>query len=244
VKIMESQQAAGTLLQLWERTVDLGPVGRALGLAEAAGADPDRLRSAPYGQTSARVLDLRESLIGPDLAATAGCPDCGSRVEFTMPLADLKGPFPRSQESSLNLGGYDVRWRPATPEDLLEAAAASDPEATLRRRCLRATTAAGESVDPVSLPDAVADAAGDAMSFADPLADVQVQLTCPDCGVAFDADLDLASFVWTEVEARAKRVICEVDVLARAYGWTEPDVLALSEARRASYLRMALEGVV
>jgi hypothetical protein len=34
----------------------------------------------------------------------------------------------------------------------------------------------------------------------------------------------------------------EVDLLARAYGWTEPEVLALSEARRAAYLRLVVEG--
>jgi predicted nucleic acid-binding Zn-ribbon protein len=238
-----SRPAAEALLRLWERTLDLGPVDRALGLAEAAGADPVALRSAPYGRTNEHVLDLREALIGTDLAATAGCPDCGSRVEFSVPLADLRTHRPRSADDSLTLDGYDVHWRPPTPDDLRDAAAQSDPEAWLRRSCLTVTTGVGAEVDPTVLPDDLIEAAGAAMAEADPLADVQVRLACPDCGTAFDADLDLASFVWTEVEARAKRVICEVDVLARTYGWTEPEVLALSETRRASYLRMALEGV-
>ena len=46
------------------------------------------------------------------------------------------------------------------------------------------------------------------------------------------------AFVWAEVDAAAQRLLHEVDVLARAYGWTEPEVLALSEARRAAYLRL------
>jgi hypothetical protein len=65
---------------------------------------------------------------------------------------------------------------------------------------------------------------------------VLVSLDCPECGAGFDADLDPAAFVWAEVEARARRVLIEVDALARAYGWTEADVLALSESRRAAYL--------
>ena len=42
-------------------------------------------------------------------------------------------------------------------------------------------------------------------------------------------------------DARARRLLREVDVLARAYGWTEPEVLALDDARRAAYLRAGAE---
>ena len=39
-------------------------------------------------------------------------------------------------------------------------------------------------------------------------------------------------------EARARALLAAVHTLARAYGWSEPDVLALSEQRRAAYLEM------
>jgi hypothetical protein len=50
--------------------------------------------------------------------------------------------------------------------------------------------------------------------------------------------------VWAEVDVRARRLLADVATLARTYGWTEPEVLALSEARRAAYLRLATEGLV
>lgn len=233
---------AGEFLWLWERALTFGPVERALSLAAAAGADVDALRTMPYGRTNAGVLALRESLIGDDLAATACCPACGSRVEFTVPAADLHVHTPAVESTSVVAGEYVVDWRPPTPGDLLDAAISADPAMALRRRCLTARSATGTHVDPATLPADVADLVGAAMANADPLADVQVALTCPDCDAAFDADLDLAAFVWAEVEARAKRIIHEVDVLARTYGWTEAEVLALSETRRSAYLRMALDG--
>ena len=61
-------------------------------------------------------------------------------------------------------------------------------------------------------------------------------------GEQFVADLDLASFVWAEVRARAQRLLRDVDVLARAYGWTEPEVLELTDRRREAYLALAEEG--
>ena len=70
-----------------------------------------------------------------------------------------------------------------------------------------------------------------------------MDVTCAACGANFQSDLDVAAFVWTEVEAHARRVLLDVDILARAYGWTEGDVLALSEARRAAYLRLVADGL-
>jgi hypothetical protein len=77
------------------------------------------------------------------------------------------------------------------------------------------------------------------LALADPLAEARVQLTCPGCGHEWDDTLDLALFVWAEVEARAKRLLLDVHQLARAYGWTEGEILALSERRRRFYLDTA-----
>jgi hypothetical protein len=52
------------------------------------------------------------------------------------------------------------------------------------------------------------------------------------------ATLDPAEFLWAAAEAQARRLLLEVDALARAYGWREPDVLALPPARRRAYLEL------
>jgi hypothetical protein len=41
------------------------------------------------------------------------------------------------------------------------------------------------------------------------------------------------------VQAAAERVLLDVHALARAYGWTESEVLRLTPARRSAYLQMA-----
>jgi hypothetical protein len=50
--------------------------------------------------------------------------------------------------------------------------------------------------------------------------------------------VDIASFLWTELNVHAKRVLGEVDAFARAYGWSESEVLRMSRARRQSYLEL------
>ena len=61
---------------------------------------------------------------------------------------------------------------------------------------------------------------------------------CPECDREWKESLDLTSFVWAEVESRARRLLVEVHPLASAYGWSEAETFALSEARRAIYLEM------
>ena len=58
------------------------------------------------------------------------------------------------------------------------------------------------------------------------------------CGHEWDELFDVVSFVWAELEVQACRLLQEVHVLARAYGWREGDVLALSPRRRRLYLEM------
>lgn len=220
---MTTPLAPGRFLEVWERAGPLGPVDRALTLAGAAGADPVALMDRPLGETHRALLDLRESMLGPDLAATATCPSCAERVEFTLDTGSLR---------SLAPGPEPARWehagvRPPTPTDLLAVVDSPDPASALAQRCVGERSADDDAVEAV-------------LTAADPLAEVLAELVCPQCGAGFEADVDLGAFVWAEVDAAAQRLLHEVDLLARAYGWTEPEVLALSEARRAAYLRLVV----
>ncbi|MCA8929894.1 MAG: hypothetical protein KDC18_17680, partial [Alphaproteobacteria bacterium] len=78
-----------------------------------------------------------------------------------------------------------------------------------------------------------------AVESLDPLAAIVFALTCPECGTAFETPFDPPAFVWQELAAVASRLLWEVDQLARAYGWPEADILALSPLRRRAYLEIA-----
>ena len=76
------------------------------------------------------------------------------------------------------------------------------------------------------------------MALADPMAEIRLALNCVGCSNQWEETLDIASFLWTEIASRAKRLLREVHTIASAYGWTEGEILSLSEARRALYLEM------
>ena len=224
--------SAAATLDLWEAAGRLASVERALELAAAAepGSDED-LPTLPLGRRDALILGLHGLRA---LDATATCPACGEQAEFAVDAGALLAQEPVPQ-TPLYIDGVVVHWRPIDSRDVGAAAKATDAEDAERVLLSRCVTSAA------TLSEDVRAALAKAMADADPLAEVLVDVDCPDCGMRFVADLDVASFVWTEVSARAQRLFRDVDVLARAYGWTEPEVLALGERRRDAYLALAGE---
>jgi hypothetical protein len=99
----------------------------------------------------------------------------------------------------------------------------------------------GRSASAVELPDEVVQAVAERMEASDPQADVRIALCCPGCGHRWESVFDVLSFFWSEITVWAERTLREVHVLASAYGWREPDVLALGARRRRLYLRLVGE---
>lgn len=227
--------SAAALLDAADRGRGAGWLDRGLVLAALAGDEPARLADEPIGRLQEAVLLIHASIAGDDLEATTVCPQCAAVVEFALPVAALLPRDGGPSSGCLDLGAFELTWHAPTTGDLRLAAEAADPSTALRVACITATVD-GREVTASDLPADALVAAERAMADADPLAEVLVAVACPECGAEFDADVDPIGFVWAEVEARAVRLLHEVDELARAYGWTEDVILALPPARRTAYL--------
>ena len=76
------------------------------------------------------------------------------------------------------------------------------------------------------------------MAEADPLSEVQITLNCLECGHRLTMLLDILSYLWEELREQVKRLLNQVYILARYYGWREADILTMSPWRRQYYLEM------
>ena len=90
------------------------------------------------------------------------------------------------------------------------------------------------------LPGEIAAQIAEQIERADPGADISLNLICPACDHRWQITFDIVTFFWAEINHLAKRLLREVHTLARAYGWREADILAMSAARRQAYLEMVL----
>jgi hypothetical protein len=203
-------------------------------------ADPDRsweeLADMPMGRRDKHLLELRELLFGPRLDIFAECPRCAERLEFAFDSRQA-----RALQEDLPPGPYDLEWngvslrfRLPTSRDLAAVVNSGPLRArqVLLQRCL---------LDgPTELaPEAQAVLAA-RMSQFDPLADIQFALQCPACNNAWSLALDVPSYLYKEIASLARRLLREVHLLAKAYGWSEDEILALSPTRRRAYLEMVL----
>lgn len=248
--------SAADILDVWEVGRAQPPVERALTLLERACPQSarDSLARLPLGTRDRLLLAAGAGTIGGALEATAGCPACGEMLEFSLPTEGLlagdpqpeelqPGDSPPSQEHEADLAGHRLRFRLLDSTDLLAAAACPDAESArsaLVERCVLEARRDEVEVAVGDLPSQVVAALAERLIDLDPQAETLIDLTCPACSEAWRTELDLADFVWAEIRARALRLLDEVDALARAYGWSEAEILALGRARRRSYMERVI----
>lgn len=232
---------AQTLLHAWERGLLLSPTRRALALLATAlpDAEPAQLAALPLGARDNALLRLREALFGDAVAAAASCPHCAAALDVAFRTGDVAGPNPDTAVRRLEEHHAVVDFRLPSSADVLAVASLDDADSLLLQRCVVGASIDGEPVEASSLPRSVAESLARAIDLADPQACTELSLACPECGHAWNAGFDIASFLWTEVAALAQRTLREVHQLAGAYGWAEHDILAMSATRRQLYLEMA-----
>ncbi len=212
----------------------------ALLVATAQADQASDLPNLPVGECDRRLLELRRALLGDRMAAVAQCPGCGEMVETTFPLPALALPAATVGAVTVRAAGWVVTARLPTLAD--QCAAATTPgiaaaRALLLARCVLHATH-GTEASGGALPEPVAAAVARALAEADPQADIELLLHCPACEAAALLPFDIGSFLWRELDHWAGRLLREVHELARAYGWSEGAILALSAHRRRHYLAL------
>lgn len=237
--------SASELLNAWERGLGQSPPQRALTLLAATSPEtpPEALAKLSIGQRDASLLALREWIFGPQVASLATCLACGERLELNFNINDIRATTGSEQGEPLSfeLDDYEVQFRLPNSLDLLAIAGCldvSEGRGLLLARCILRAQQEGEARTADQLPAGVVEALVERMARADPQADVQLALSCPLCGHRWLTPFDILSFFWAEVNAWAWRILREVHSLARAYGWREADILAMSQWRRHVYLEM------
>lgn len=236
------------LLQIWEQGASATAVQRGLLLLTAVYPDvpPESLVRLSLGQRDRRLLLLRQALFGPRLESVAHCPNCHERLEFQVNINDIltNGDETAAEAAqTFQAGRYEVQFRLPNSLDMAtipDGATVSEAQNHLLARCLLAVSHDGQAVATAETPEDVVQQTMIAMSTQDKQADTRLALECPACGHAWSAPLAIVSFLWTEIEQWAVRVLQEVHILASAYGWSEQAILQMSPWRRQLYLEMVL----
>jgi hypothetical protein len=233
--------AAADFLALWERGAGMSSVDRALLVLNRALPDAgyDTLAKLSLGRRDRCLLEVRRKNFGDRLDSYTECPNCRERLEFSLSCSALLGDMEvvDRDRTRIMLDGMELELRCPNSADAAAMASSATVEMGTEILLARCVDFAGNRA---MLTPARRAAIAEALSDLDPAAEILLDLSCAACRHAWQTLFDIEKFLWTELCARARRLLQEVDALARVYHWNETEILGMSEARRGLYLEMAL----
>ena len=242
------------LLALWDAALPLAPAAREALLA----GDEQCVFDGDDGEAPSSVGALRHRLLrrlaqrlGPTLALKSRCPACSDDASFEVSLPRLIDATTAApgREHTLEHESWRMRFRLPAPDDmqaLAHGAEASQDEDTFVRRmlerCVIDATDAGTPRALAELPAGVLERLSQQMDRLDPAANIAFEVACPACGATWSAPFDPGSALWSLVQRDAEDLLLEIDALARMYGWSEAEILAVPPTRRRAYLQLVRGG--
>lgn len=236
---------AHEIIGVWELSQHQTPVDKALTILGMI--YPDRsaaeIASLSIGQRDLRLLLLREKTLGPSLQSVAECPNCRERLEFSMNVRDIcvDRVSDEPRELTLSADGYELRFRAINSLDQMAIASCGDLQDArikLAERCVLEARYNEEIVYCHELPDDIVTMLAEEISKRDPQAELLLDLSCGVCKHKWQVFFDVATYFVDELRSTVVRLLREVHYIAAAYGWSERDILGMSEAKRKFYMEM------
>jgi len=210
------------------------------------------------GARDAMLFRLRQRLFGNRSKLSCHCPQCQANFEFDADISDIlavtdgtdfsrqspgcDGAEEMHQGLKVKAGRGFLYLRPVSGRDLAALPAHLSEDEAVRFLVARAiVSATGSSGKPVPVPppgdlkENWIEAAEAALAKKDPLSVVAFGLACADCNHEWRAFFDAAQLLWGELRAENDAVLEEIHLLAKNYGWSEADIVAIPQARRRAY---------
>jgi hypothetical protein len=221
-------------------------------IVDIDGRTPDRdaVCALTIGDRNRALLAALAATYGMPDSLVARCPDaaCGAAVDLPLDFAFFiaaRSAYAANEEHRIVVAAdsrqIGVRFRLPNGHDLAASVieAQDDPSMAARhllQRCVLATDDA-ESAAIEHYRDAIALAVEGAMETLEPMAEITLRSSCPECGGPVAGTLDPVRLIAAAMD-RHGGIFLEIDRLARAYHWSESDILALPAMRRRHYLAL------
>jgi hypothetical protein len=192
--------------------------GRAPG--RLAAGDRDRLLACVYRRTW-----------GDAIRSTLACRACAARFDLGFSLRALQEHLdagaaqaePRADREFLEAGGERIVV-PCADDELAAARQAAPVEALAAAAC-----------PETAFPAATVAARLEALA---PILDLELLAACAECGHEQAVEFDLQSFLLARLLNERALLTRDIHVLASAYRWSFPDILALPRPQRQAQVAM------
>jgi len=188
-------------------------------------ADRDRLLAAVYKRA-----------YGDRIESTLTCAQCGEPFDLFFSLERLietvNKPTPQEEWRALGDGrfetsdGLSFRLPTGTDELALTGLSAPEMEALLLDRCLE-----GEGIGRRRLLEELLEKVA-------PLLDLELIAKCAECGHVHTIHFDIQTYVLGALLAERRRLLAEINRIARSYSWSLDEILSLRRSDRRRFVEL------
>ncbi len=239
--------APNQLVDLWERAEEQPPWQKALTILAALDPDydPEQIASWPLGYRDRMLFMAHTQQFGPWIEVQGNCAHCAERIDFKFHADAVLEDDPGesvARYSLLENNGYRIKVRPPTTQDLLAVAGHREPGKALQEQLIGEIMTAGNSqiiLDRKNVAH-LSEVIELHLCKVQPLSEVSINARCPECGGDTPHLFDILDHLWRRIAAEVRRLLWDVHLLARAYGWSGKEILDLSPARRRQHIAMVM----
>lgn len=234
------------IIDIWDLGRQRNSIERSL--VALALAYPERswgeMESLPIGQRDALLMRLYAATFGTAVQACHRCPACDEKAEVDLVLAEfLALDVPPVEPLEFRYDGCDVSFRLPDSRDLtgiLGMGSEADARRLLASECVTEIRGSDSVVEKSLLDESFIASLSSRIAECDALAEIEIELKCPECAHVWSAFFDISSFFWSRIESSARRLMSDVATLASRFGWSEQAILEMSPHRRETYLNLSM----
>jgi len=208
-----------------------------VGLGKSLADRLEAVRLLTIAERDWLVVELRRRSFGSRIQSEARCPSCGSAVEIEFATEDLPiQPTTVREHFEIQLPtGKIACLRPLTAGDHEQFVDKTglDSTAQLALALERALVSLDGGLENLAIDDRTALDQALAASIPE---EIQLNLECQSCGQQLTAPFDPCTSFFAELKEHSRTLLDDVHTLARAYHWSEREILRLPLRRRLAYL--------
>jgi hypothetical protein len=207
-------------INLVSSLIEGGPdEGSSIKAMDLVASDRDRVLAGVYTRA-----------FGDRIESTLTCVKCSELFDLNLSLRQVMQVVEEKQDydyRSLGNGQFETstgaRFRLPTGKDELELAGLSSDliESELLRRCAEDNNWLEERASFEELLERVA-----------PLLELELVAPCAECGHVHTIQFDMQTYLLGAIMAQRRRLLAEINRLARAYSWSLDEILSLARSNR------------
>lgn len=228
-----------SILDVWDHCVGKNQTIKGASLASLAfhDAHTSNIENWSIEKRDVALFHVRKSLFGNHFNNITNCPHCNQRVEWELDFQQLGIPslesVPDNVEIPINTPDYHLRVRLPLSNDLF----GKDEFEIIKNCILNFKEYQGEAIDK-TIPKIIINQINYEFDKVCKASNITYLLSCAECSHEWQVFFDIVSYLWQEIDQWAKTFLDQIYMLAKAFGWSERDIINMSENRRHHYLNL------